>query len=166
MWQLLIGLVAAFLVAAICGKFFIPVLHKLKFGQEIREEGPKWHEKKSGTPTMGGFIFIAGILGALVIACVVSPFLGIEIPNLLQIGMMVVVMLAYGAIGFIDDYIKVVKVDVNVAGVFHELDDIDCERCCNYRKCDNAYKHKRKYRCSDYLERLYDGVAFFFFLFL
>ncbi len=108
MWQLLIGLVAAFLVAAVCGKFFIPILHKLKFGQEIREEGPKWHEKKSGTPTMGGFIFIAGILGALVIACVVSPLLGIEIPNLLQIGMMVVVMLAYGAIGFIDDYIKVI----------------------------------------------------------
>ena len=50
----------ALLVSVLVGPVLIPFLHKLKFGQEIREEGPSWHKKKSGTPTMGGFIFIAG----------------------------------------------------------------------------------------------------------
>ena len=106
--QLLIGGIAAFLVAAVCGSFLIPVLRRLKFGQEIREEGPKWHEKKSGTPTMGGFIFIAGILAALAVTYALSPILGYSAPSLLDTGMLVVVMLAYAGIGFIDDYIKVI----------------------------------------------------------
>ena len=54
----------AFVLAAVNGVFMIPILHKLKFGQEIREEGPKWHKAKSGTPTMGGFIFIAAAVAA------------------------------------------------------------------------------------------------------
>ncbi|MBE5039960.1 phospho-N-acetylmuramoyl-pentapeptide-transferase [Ructibacterium gallinarum] len=108
MQQLLIGGIAAFVVAAVCGKFFIPVLHRLKFGQEIREEGPKWHEKKSGTPTMGGFIFIVGILAGLILVYALSGILNIEAPSILEIGMLTVVMLAYAAIGFVDDYIKVI----------------------------------------------------------
>ena len=108
MQQFLIGGIAAFLAAAVCGSFLIPVLRRLKFGQEIREEGPKWHEKKSGTPTMGGFIFIAGILAALAVTYALSPVLGYPAPSLLDTGMLVVVMLAYAAIGFIDDYIKVI----------------------------------------------------------
>ena len=48
----------AFLLAALLGKVMIPELHKLHFGQTIREEGPAWHQKKQGTPTMGGLIFI------------------------------------------------------------------------------------------------------------
>ena len=108
MQQLLIGGIAAFAVAAVCGKVLIPVLHRLKFGQEIREEGPKWHEKKSGTPTMGGFIFIAGILAGLILAYVISGVLGQKVPPVLEIGMLTAVMLAYAAIGFLDDYIKVI----------------------------------------------------------
>ena len=63
----LIVILVAFIVAAINGIFLIPLLHRLKFGQEIREEGPKWHQTKSGTPTMGGFIFIIAQIVALVI---------------------------------------------------------------------------------------------------
>ena len=59
-----ITMAVSFLIAAVSGLFLIPLLHRLKFGQEIREEAPKWHQKKSGTPTMGGFIFIlASFLG-------------------------------------------------------------------------------------------------------
>ena len=102
-----VGLISAFVVAAICGKLFIPVLRRLKFGQEIREEGPKWHEKKSGTPTMGGFIFLAGIIVSLVAGVIYGRFFGIDI-DIKLVGMMLVMTLAYGAIGFIDDYIKVI----------------------------------------------------------
>ena len=108
MVQLILGGVVAFIVAAICGKFLIPFLRRLKFGQEIREEGPSWHQKKSGTPTMGGFIFIIGILAALGIVLLVSPIIGFTIPDISSIGMLVVIMIAYGAIGFVDDYIKVI----------------------------------------------------------
>ena len=54
--------IVAFFVAAWLGKKLIPVLHRLKFGQTIREEGPAWHKSKQGTPTMGGIIFIAAML--------------------------------------------------------------------------------------------------------
>lgn len=97
-----IACIAAFAVTAAIGPFLIPWLHKLKFGQEIREEGPSWHQKKSGTPTMGGIMFIAGIAAACIIALIVKAF---DV-NLL---MMLLISLGFGAIGFIDDYIKVVK---------------------------------------------------------
>ncbi len=99
-----IGGIVAFVVAAICGKFLIPLLHRLKFGQEIREEGPSWHEKKSGTPTMGGFIFVIGILIALIFPAIIR---GKEL-DFRAIGILIGMTLAYGAIGFIDDYIKVI----------------------------------------------------------
>lgn len=67
--------VAAFVVALIAGKILIPVLHKLKFGQEIREEGPKWHAAKSGTPTMGGMIFIFSMLLVYIICMIVGSIL-------------------------------------------------------------------------------------------
>lgn len=108
MLELGIGLVVAFLAAVLCGKWLIPVLHRLKFGQEIREEGPKWHEKKSGTPTMGGFIFIVGILVGLAAAYLVGVLTTGAVPSWMNMLMLVVVMLAYAAIGFIDDYIKVI----------------------------------------------------------
>lgn len=105
--ELLIGGICSFLVAAICGKWLIPLLHRLKFGQEIREEGPKWHEKKSGTPTMGGFIFIAGILVALVVTAILDSLSGQNL-DFRVLGILLGMTLAYGAIGFVDDYIKVI----------------------------------------------------------
>ena len=55
---LIIASVISFTLAALAGPIMIPILHRLKFGQEIREIGPSWHKNKTGTPTMGGFIFI------------------------------------------------------------------------------------------------------------
>ena len=87
----------AFLICIIIAPVLIPFLHKLKFGQEIREEGPVWHKKKAGTPTMGGIIFIVGSLLATIFV-------------IRDISTIVVMLFAlgFGLIGFADDYIKVV----------------------------------------------------------
>ena len=57
--KLTLALVMAFITAVIVGKFYVPWLRKMKAGQEIKENGPTWHMSKSGTPTMGGVIFIS-----------------------------------------------------------------------------------------------------------
>jgi len=102
MSQMLLPFTAAFAVCALSGIFLIPWLHRLKFGQEIREEGPSWHQKKSGTPTMGGIMIILGVTTGVVISSVTYKFN----PELLLI---FGISLGFGIIGFADDYIKVVK---------------------------------------------------------
>lgn len=92
-----IAAVVAFAVSALAGPILIPVLHRLKFGQEIRTVGPSWHKAKSGTPTMGGLIFI--------LAAVVATLLFARNTKGLA---MLAVALGFGAIGFVDDFIKVV----------------------------------------------------------
>ena len=89
--------VTAFIVCALIGPVLIPYLHKLKFGQSIRECGPASHMKKSGTPTMGGLMMLA----ALVLALCWGKFT----PHVL---MALVLTLGHALIGFLDDYIKVV----------------------------------------------------------
>lgn len=88
----------AFFVSVILSPMMIRYLHKLKFGQFIRGEGPESHLKKSGTPTMGGLIILLGII-------VASLFYVREYPAVIPI---LFVTLGFGFIGFIDDYIKVV----------------------------------------------------------
>ena len=66
--------ILAFGVTALLGKWMIPFLQRLHFGQTIREEGPKWHRKKQGTPTMGGLMFIIGIFLAILICVPLSYF--------------------------------------------------------------------------------------------
>ncbi len=107
MVKLLIIAAVAFVVAAVSGLFMIPFLHKVKFGQEIREEGPAWHRKKSGTPTMGGFIFMVGAI----VAAVAGVFVyGIKDSTADVWGLAAIMAAAFGfgAIGFVDDYIKVI----------------------------------------------------------
>lgn len=106
----------AFLIAAFSGRFFVPMLHKLKFGQTILDIGPTWHQKKQGTPTMGGVMFILGFVAALIAAVVVcelwlpfKPLSGVSPVERVRLIAGVVMALCYGAIGFADDYIKVVK---------------------------------------------------------
>lgn len=94
---LLKAALTAFLAAALIGPAAIPILHRLKFGQEIREIGPSWHKKKSGTPTMGGFIFI--------IPVVLTVLLFIRTPEVLFV---TAFSLVFGLIGFADDFIKVI----------------------------------------------------------
>ncbi len=97
--QVLLAAIVAAGFVLITGPFFIPELHKLKFGQSIREEGPKSHQAKSGTPTMGGIMIILGItLGTLAAA-----------PWTPEVLLAVFIMLGHFVLGFLDDYIKVVK---------------------------------------------------------
>ena len=103
-----------FAVSAVSGYFLIPYLHKLHFGQTILDIGPSWHKNKQGTPTMGGFMFIFAIL----IASVVGYFMLSQGKNDLWHGTQVeiarywgtiLLAVSFGIIGFVDDYIKVVK---------------------------------------------------------
>ena len=107
---------AAFVITAVMGKALIPFLHKLKFGQPINDIGPTWHKSKQGTPTMGGLLFIIGIT-----VSVIAGYLVLSISNNSELVKETVAMqnrrmfaglvmaLAYAFIGFMDDYIKVVK---------------------------------------------------------
>lgn len=94
---ILITMGASFTLAVILGPLFIPILRRLKFGQQIREEGPKGHQKKAGTPTMGGII----ILIALTLA-----FLRFS-ERSLELYILLVASLGFGLVGFLDDYIKI-----------------------------------------------------------
>ncbi|MBQ2899428.1 MAG: phospho-N-acetylmuramoyl-pentapeptide-transferase, partial [Oscillospiraceae bacterium] len=104
-----IALVAfvAFVIAALSGHWLIPALKKLNFGQSILEIGPNWHKNKEGTPTMGGIMFIIGILAA---SCLAFFFMA-DFPSTEKIkyGSGLVMALGYGLLGFIDDYTKVVR---------------------------------------------------------
>ena len=88
----------AFALTAVLGLFVVPFLHKLKFGQQVRQEGPQAHLKKAGTPTMGGLI----ILGSIIIT---TLFYIRDYPKIIPV---LFVTVGFGIIGFLDDYIKVV----------------------------------------------------------
>jgi phospho-N-acetylmuramoyl-pentapeptide-transferase len=91
-----------FILTVLLTPLFIPALKRMKFGQSIREEGPKSHMKKAGTPTMGGLVFLLSI---------VLTTLGISLYfNMLttQTIVLLLVLVGFGVIGFLDDFIKVV----------------------------------------------------------
>lgn len=98
-------------------KWAIPALHRLKFGQTIRDEGPAWHKQKQGTPTMGGVVFIGVIFLVTLLALLVCQlwlpdvfFYGFSTAEGMT-GWFAGLLMAggFGVIGFLDDYIKVVK---------------------------------------------------------
>lgn len=105
----------SFFVTLILGKFLIPFLHKLKYGQTILEIGPSWHKNKQGTPTMGGIMFIVGTVIATAIGIwmyyFISSCYGIQIfeTSLMMtkifagLGMAV----SYGIVGMMDDMVKI-----------------------------------------------------------
>ena len=111
-----IAALVAFAVTGALGFLVIPYLRKLKFGQTILDIGPNWHKEKQGTPTMGGIMIIAGVLLGVVIAFSYSAFTNgrfsaeltdmHRLTNLLS-GLVMAIMMS--GIGFMDDYIKVVK---------------------------------------------------------
>lgn len=94
--------IIAFVLTAILVPIFIPLLKRMKFGQSIREEGPKSHMVKSGTPTMGGLTFL---ISTIVLSAVACMFVEDNGPLIL----LILVTLGFGLIGFVDDYIIVVK---------------------------------------------------------
>ena len=111
-WMLVAAAIGAFAVTALSGCFVIPALHKLHFGQTIRESGPTWHNKKQGTPTMGGLCFIFGILVACGLVYAGFYRYAQDLLGIVQVrAALLALFLAFGSgfIGFLDDYIKVVK---------------------------------------------------------
>ncbi|ENH98331.1 phospho-N-acetylmuramoyl-pentapeptide-transferase [Gracilibacillus halophilus YIM-C55.5] len=103
-YSFFITIAIAFLITVLISPIFIPFLRKLKFGQSIREEGPKSHQKKSGTPTMGGLMIIlsSAVTSIIVVSKVGSDGIGY------QTGLLLLVLIGFGLLGFLDDFIKVV----------------------------------------------------------
>ncbi|WP_026560468.1 phospho-N-acetylmuramoyl-pentapeptide-transferase [Bacillus sp. J37] len=99
---ILITIVMGFLISVLLSPIIIPFLRRLKFGQSIREEGPKSHQKKSGTPTMGGVMIIISIIITTIVMTGKFSQLSVEMYLLLF------VTFGYGLLGFLDDFIKVV----------------------------------------------------------
>ena len=119
---MLTGAVVAFSVTALLGFWMIPYLRKLKFGQTILSDGPAWHQSKQGTPVMGGLMFIIGILIALAVTVSIAVLqkdnrffnefishISQDRLQVIRVGAGLIMALGSGAIGFMDDYIKVVK---------------------------------------------------------
>ncbi len=101
--EILMAMGISLLVCVILTPLLIPVLRKLKFGQEIREEGPSWHAKKSGTPTMGGIAILIAVVAAMVVTGILFS-LKLHVLVCMTLGATL-----FGIIGYVDDYIKVVK---------------------------------------------------------
>ena len=108
--------VVAFAVCTISGFVIIPYLRKLKFGQTILDIGPKWHASKEGTPTMGGIMIFAGVIISLFFAIAYSAIADSALSEefkaqggISRFASGVALAIGMGLIGFIDDYIKVVK---------------------------------------------------------
>lgn len=102
--QLILAFVISFFVAAVVGKFYVPWLRKMKAGQEIKENGPTWHMSKSGTPTMGGVMFII----AIAFVCLTVGFVPMLEGDFTHI-FILIFALVFGAIGFLDDWEKLRK---------------------------------------------------------
>ena len=102
--KLISAFVLAFLFATAFGRFYIPWLRKQKAGQQIKEIGPKWHMTKSGTPTMGGVMFIL----AVAFVCLSLGFDSMLHGNYAHI-FVLLFALVFGAIGFLDDWEKIKK---------------------------------------------------------
>ena len=98
------ALLLSFGITVILLPLVIPMLRKLKFGQTILEEGPKWHEKKKGTPTMGGIVFILAYVVATLCFAMNETINGDYRVVAVMVG-----AVCFGAIGFADDFIKIFK---------------------------------------------------------
>ena len=113
--SLLTAAFTAMLVTAVSGFAIIPALHRMHFGQTIKEIGPTWHAGKNGTPTMGGLTFYLGdVLGvaagyAVLVLCAPALMGGYFSVQSITLYICILTAFAFGAVGFVDDYIKVVK---------------------------------------------------------
>ena len=113
----LVSALLSFVIAGVSGIFLVPFLHRIKFGQPIKtEDGPKWHAKKQGTPTMGGFMFIIStVITAIVGYWIYRWKTGIDTTDkdsfkpFYMLLSCVLFSASFGLIGFIDDYTKVAR---------------------------------------------------------
>ena len=125
MEKLLLAFAVSFVLTLVIGRFVLRELRKLKAGQEIRADGPTWHKSKAGTPTMGGICFILAFLlatagyavfravrgegGRLIPLALAVLFLHFRVVKAVLLILAVLFALGNAAIGFIDDYCKLVK---------------------------------------------------------
>lgn len=100
---LLVAFIISLFVSAIGTKLLIPYLRHKQFGQFIREEGPQAHKKKAGTPTMGGVMIVFGIIVGLVTGMICNRNVTADTTAI------ILTMLAFGIIGFLDDFEKIAK---------------------------------------------------------
>ena len=96
--ETILAIIIAFAISALLCPIIIPFLHKLKFGQQVRDDGPQSHLKKQGTPTMGGLIILSSII-------ITSLFYIPSYPKFIPVLFMTA---GFGIIGFLDDYIKII----------------------------------------------------------
>lgn len=96
--ETILAVIIAFVISAILCPIVIPFLHKLKFGQQVRDDGPPAHLKKQGTPTMGGLVILSSII-------ITSLLYLKDYPKIIPV---LFVTAGFGVIGFLDDYIKIV----------------------------------------------------------
>lgn len=106
-----LAIVIAAVITGLLGYFMVPFLHKIKFGQTIREVGPSWHKNKQGTPTMGGLMFIIGSSVAAVICIAFLWLNGGAETQLMLVKVVAGALMAvgFGIVGFLDDYISIKK---------------------------------------------------------
>lgn len=96
--ETILAVITAFVLSAVLCPIVIPFLHRLKFGQQVRDDGPQAHLKKQGTPTMGGMVILSSII--------ITSLLYIrDYPRIIPV---LFVTVGFGIIGFLDDYIKIV----------------------------------------------------------
>lgn len=100
----ILSMALTFVLSAVLGPLVLPWLRKLKFGQSILEIGPSWHKAKQGTPTAGGIIFIIPITAITLILGARSLF-----SKDYRLLYAVIFILICGAVGFIDDFIKITQ---------------------------------------------------------
>ena len=96
--ETILAVIIAFVVSAVLCPIVIPFLHRLKFGQQVRDDGPQTHLKKQGTPTMGGLVILTSIV-------ITSLFYIRDYPKIIPV---LFVTVGFGIVGFLDDYIKIV----------------------------------------------------------
>lgn len=100
--SLVVVFIVSLLISTVGTKLLIPFLKQKQFGQFIREEGPEAHKKKAGTPTMGGVMIVLGIAAGLATGIVTNG-------DAADTFAIILTMLVFGAIGFLDDFEKIAK---------------------------------------------------------
>ncbi len=112
-YVIILTALSAFAITALSGYFLIPYLRKLKYGQTIKEIGPTWHKGKQGTPTMGGLMFIAGVVVAILVGYftmfIDNDFAASNMVETTKLFAGICMALAFAIMGYWDDYIKVSK---------------------------------------------------------
>ncbi len=116
--QAVYAIIISFVVGVILCPVMIPMLHRLKFGQNVRDDGPQSHLLKQGTPTMGGIAFL------IAFAVAAAFFMKGNTDGTV----ILLVTVCYGIIGFLDDYIKVVKKLLRAESNAENFASADCDR--------------------------------------